>query len=301
MKSRALRPPDITLPPPFLSAAASGRQQRHDHPLASPALVRTAGVRKSRTLASNSISYVQQQSPLPISSPSPRMKRARLAYGPVTPIRPSPSFCADLKCTPLANSTPQHRLTLTSAWIDEDSASEVDTPAEGSRSSPWTTSQDRILCRALDTHLSDPRTTPFAGSTPPPTLIHRIAKAAIRLAKEHNVDLTSSHALSDIRKRIAQMSSDVGGLATEIARSIPHSGVAMDGLRVLRDGVINAEGTDSYFPVPLQSPFHESRNADRVQATLKEIESSTTGKRKFEDLEGGVVQNTCTYDKLPLE
>ncbi|KAK9234542.1 hypothetical protein V1525DRAFT_412752 [Lipomyces kononenkoae] len=290
MKSRTtLRPPDITLPPPFLPATFSGRQQRHDHPLASPVFVRTSGVRGSRTLSSNNINCVQQ-SPLPISSSSPRMKRTRLAYSPVTPIRPLPSLCADVICTPLVNSGPQKPLTSMSSWIDEDSASELDTPAESSRSPLWTTSQDRILCLALDSHLSDPRTTPFAGPTPPPTLIHRIAKAAIRLAREHDVDLMSGHALSDIRKRIAQMSSGADGLATDIARPMPSSDAGMDGLRVLREGAaISADAIDSYFPLPLQSPFHESRNAKLLQETLKGAESPTSGKRKFQDLEGGVV------------
>ncbi|KAK9388427.1 hypothetical protein V1515DRAFT_598836 [Lipomyces mesembrius] len=282
MKSRALRPPDITLPPPFLAATSSGRQQLHDHPLTSPALVRTPVTRGTRALTSNSI-HCAQWSPLPVSI-STQTKRARIEYPPGTSGRPVPVFYADLKtpCTPIVTSAPRR---TRSSSTDEDSASEPDTPPDGSLSSTWTPSQDRILCRALETHLSDPRATPFAGPRPPPTLVRRIAKLAVKLAKDHAVDLTSCHPLADIRQRIVQISSDADRGATAIASPVLR-GVGMGGLRFLTERAISGDANDSYFPLPLQSPFHESRNVMSLPTPLDGDNIQTSAKRKFEDLEG---------------
>ncbi|KAK9376426.1 uncharacterized protein V1513DRAFT_440285 [Lipomyces chichibuensis] len=295
MKSRALRPPDITLPPPFLAATSSGCQQLQDHPLKSPALVRTPGTRGTRALTSNSI-HSAQLSPLPVSM-STQTKRARIEYPPGTSARQVPVFYSDLKtpCTPFVTSAPRSPMATRSssrlASSDEDSSSEPDTPPGGSSpSSKWTPSQDRILCRALDTHLSDPRATPFAGPTPPPTLVHRIAKLAVKLAKEHAIDLTSCHPLADIRKRIVQISSDADRVATAIASPVLR-GVGMRGLRVLTERAISADANGSYFPLLLQSPFHESRNAMSIQALLDDDNIQTSAKRKFEDLEGAELEH----------
>ncbi|KAK9355006.1 hypothetical protein V1523DRAFT_406556 [Lipomyces doorenjongii] len=286
MKSRALRPPDITLPPPFLAATSSGRQQLHDHhPLASPALVRTPGTRGTRAMTSNSM-HCAQWSPLPVSL-STQTKRARIEYPPGASARPVPVFYADQKtpCTPFVTSAPRRPMATRSSSTDEDSSSEPDTPPDGSLSSKWTPSQDRILCRALETHLSDPRATPFAGPTPPPTLAHRIAKLAVKLAKENAVDLTSCHPLADIRKRIGQISSDADRVATGVASPVLR-GVGMGGLRFLTERAISADANDSHFPLPLQSPFHESRNVMSLQEPLDGDNIQASAKRKFEDLEG---------------
>ncbi|KAK9345930.1 hypothetical protein V1522DRAFT_405772 [Lipomyces starkeyi] len=294
MKSRALRPPDITLPPPFLAATSSGRQTLKDHPLTSPALVRTPGTRGTRALTSNNI-HCAQWSPLPVSM-STQTKRARIEYPPGTSARPRPVFYADLKtpCTPYVTSAPRKPMATRSSSTDEDSSSEPDTPPDGSLSSKWTPSQDDILYRAVDTHLSDPRATPFAGPTPPPTLVHRIAKLAVKLGKEHAVDLTC-HSLADIRKRIVQISSDADRVATAIASPVLR-GVGMGGLFFLTERAISADANDSYFPLPLQSPFHESllhesRNVKSLQAPLDGDNIQASAKRKFEDLEGGGLEH----------
>ncbi|KAJ8098011.1 hypothetical protein POJ06DRAFT_260700 [Lipomyces tetrasporus] len=279
MKSRALRPPDIVLPPPFPAASmVSGRQQPHDHGLASPASVHTPGIRTTRVRPSSSINPAQN-SPLPTSVST---KRARTTCLPVTAV-----LWGDVK-TPAA--VPRQkpmavRSSSTSSSTDEESASEPDTPDSSRSSSPWTGIQDRILRLALDTHLSDPRTTPFAGSTPPATLLHRIAKAAVKLAIEHGADLMSGHTLADIRKRIVEINADDppvvptnSSFASPVLRNAGMGGIRFLTERAICTGVAN---DDSYFPLPLQSPFHESRNAipDGGQRT------PASAKRKFEELE----------------
>ncbi|KAK9325317.1 hypothetical protein V1517DRAFT_190629 [Lipomyces orientalis] len=279
MKSRALRPPDIVLPPPFPTASmVSGRQQPHNR-LASPVSVHTPGFRTTRVRPSSSINSAQN-SPLPTSVST---KRARTTCLPVTPV-----LWADVK-TPAA--APQQgpmpaKSSSASSSTDEESASEPDTPDSSPSSSPWTLAQDRIVCRALDTHLSDPRTTPFAGPTPPATLLHRIAKAAVKLAIEHGADLTSGHTLADIRKRIVEIinTDDPAVIPTNSSGKSPVlRNAGMGEIRFLTEHAIctGVANDDSYFPLPLQSPFHESRNAlpDGGQRT------PASAKRKFEELE----------------
>lgn len=124
-------------------------------------------------------------------------------------------------------------------------------------------------------HVNDPRTAPFPGSTPPPALLHRIAKTAVRL-KVRTGNKDKQPALSDIKKRIIFLiaeSNDAGSDHLILSPALRNAGSGPIRYLTARANSISAAASASYFPMPLKSPFHEQG----------ELFSKSAGKRKFNE------------------
>ncbi|KAK9479273.1 hypothetical protein V1514DRAFT_33311 [Lipomyces japonicus] len=289
MKSRGLRPPDIVLPPPspLLSAAATAAATAtaDSHQLISAPLLKTPGLQQQRKsqrvilrlpVRSMLSSNLSSPSTAPLSSGSPGSSRPpKNKYPPMTPIGPSPPVLADEDTSQSACSSP-----------GQDSF-EPDTPEDSSntvrsRHASWSSSTDRIIKLAIDYHLSDPTVAPFAGLSPPPALLHRMAKTALKLArKEEHASLDNSISLAEIKRKILELITSFS-----ITETNHNSPVASPILRNASSGPIRyltrPDGytptlvlTNSYFPMPLNSPFQELKPEITVPARgeqkLKEI------------------------------
>ncbi|KAK7203572.1 hypothetical protein BZA70DRAFT_282776 [Myxozyma melibiosi] len=303
MKSRSLRPPDIVLPCPFPEAQLRSGAQL---PLQSPAPLRTPSLsgppplpqarrsssRSSSTSALMSLSMTSSTGPASAAAPS--SKRVKTAYPPVTPIRPQPEYFRDVPFTPSADGSVCDPLqtyafssneSSNSEDDDDDSsvAPEPDTPDSAvspSSSTPqqsWTAKQDSLIRRAIDTHLNDPRIAPFPGSTPPPNLLHRMAKYAVKTARAEQLDMPQS--VSEIRKRITVLiaESNADSNTNEPLPSPALRSIGSGPIRYLtaRANSISAAASASYFPMPLKSPFHEHNS----------MLFPNHGKRKLDDLQ----------------
>ncbi|KAK9468062.1 hypothetical protein V1512DRAFT_260686 [Lipomyces arxii] len=283
MRPRSLRPPDIVLPPPFPTSANQSLQTNNS--LASPAPLATPSLRPQARRSASSTSSLNGSS-----------MRSRRAYPPITPVNPQAGAYFNI-AQPLRTPSMSSQSTLSVAEAaaaaaadsshssfdsastdddEDDAASEPDTP-ESSPKRTWSAQQDHILRRAMDFHLSDPRTAPFAGHVPPPTLLHRIVKTVIRLSQDKCSDLTKHHSSTEIRKRVIEISSptyngeDIQAIASPLLRA-----TGRGGLRNLTEKAISNDSTNPYFSLALQSPFHESTNP---------IGLVQTSKRKFDSLE----------------
>ncbi|KAK9447580.1 uncharacterized protein V1518DRAFT_421370 [Limtongia smithiae] len=270
MKSRGVRPPDIVLPSQGMLL-----QQSDASTLASPRVLRTPlgpaakipsilTPRHLRSLPSLATGTPFVCSPATMSPDSSfaQPKRRKSGIPPVTPIRSNSvaSLLNDV-FTPVTTSPgidPMARAFSDNCDTDSDvESSEPDTP-ESEHPAPWTAVQDRVLRRALDAHLCDPRTAPFVGSIPPPTLLHRIAKTALKIADRRNVNF--NHTRHQIRKRIVCLSNDFASTPADTAMTDASlSTIGQGPISNLMAAPDRLAMTPSYFPfsVPLQSPFHE--------------------------------------------